>query len=145
MRYYSKETGCTYLPGIHDADMPPDAVPISEETFRAIIAGPTPGKVRSHDADGLPILIEPPPAAAEQLSAEGRAWRDSRLSASQWLIDRQRDQVEAGFPLTLGADQYSELMTYRQALRDWPLAADFPQDQSRPVPPAWLAEAENGA
>lgn len=60
MRYYSKKTGCTYLDGIH-TDMPSDAIPISEEIYQSVIASPQAGKIRSHDADGLPILIDPPP------------------------------------------------------------------------------------
>lgn len=59
MRYYSKTTGCTYLDGVH-TDIPSDAVPISEELYRSVIANPVPGKIRSRDAEGLPILIDPP-------------------------------------------------------------------------------------
>ncbi|VXD04281.1 hypothetical protein [Pseudomonas sp. 9Ag] len=58
--YYSKTTGCTYLPAIHGAAMPADAVPISAERYDTVIANPADGKVRSHDADGQPILIDPP-------------------------------------------------------------------------------------
>ncbi|MCF6782589.1 phage tail protein [Stutzerimonas stutzeri] len=60
MRYYSKQTGCTYLSGHHDR-MPADAIPITEDRYRETIGNPAPGKIRSHDADGLPILIDPPP------------------------------------------------------------------------------------
>lgn len=58
-RFYSKETGTTYLQGIHQ--IPADAVVIPEARYQEVIANPAPGKVRSHDADGLPILIAPPP------------------------------------------------------------------------------------
>lgn len=143
-RYYSQLTGCTYLSGLNAA-MPGDAVPITEERFLAVIGNPESGKVRGHDTDGLPTLIDPPAATVEQLSIVARTWRDSRLGASQWVIDRHRDQVDAGISLTLTGDQYAELMIYRQALRDWPLDTDFPQDQSKPAPPVWLAEVESGA
>lgn len=59
MRYYSKSTGCTYLEGVH-TEIPVDAVEISEDRYLSVLANPSLGKVRSHDADGLPILIEPP-------------------------------------------------------------------------------------
>lgn len=59
-RYYSKTTGCTYLPSVHGKDLPEDAVPIPDEIYSRVIANPEPGKVRSHDSDGLPILIDPP-------------------------------------------------------------------------------------
>lgn len=60
MRYYSKTTGCTYLSGRHNR-MPSDAVPITEERYQETIANPVQGKIRGHDAAGLPILIDPPP------------------------------------------------------------------------------------
>lgn len=59
-RYYSRETGCTYLASIHGSQIPPDAVVISEARYLEVIGNPQPGKIRSHDADGLPILIDPP-------------------------------------------------------------------------------------
>lgn len=59
MRYYSKSTGTTYFDALHSA-IPADAVPISEDRYLQVIANPTPGKIRSHDAEGLPILIDPP-------------------------------------------------------------------------------------
>lgn len=59
-RYYSKSTGCTYLSGVHD-QRPEDAVEISENRYLLVLANPPSDKIRSHDADGLPILIDPPP------------------------------------------------------------------------------------
>lgn len=59
--YYSETTGCIYLPAIHGDAMPTDAVPISAERYEQVIANPAPGKVRSHDGDGLPVLVDPPP------------------------------------------------------------------------------------
>lgn len=69
-RMYSPTTGNTYLPGIHTS-LPPDAIPISNERYQSVIANPTAGKVRSHDAAGLPILVDPPPhvPTAEELCA----------------------------------------------------------------------------
>lgn len=58
-RLYSKQTGCTYLEGFSPS-IPDDAVPISEEVYLAVIANPDPEKMRSHDEDGLPILVDFP-------------------------------------------------------------------------------------
>ena len=58
-RIYSQETGCCYIRGLH-SQIPDDAVELSQAVFDSVIANPTPGKIRSHDADGLPILIDPP-------------------------------------------------------------------------------------
>ncbi len=57
-RFYSKETGNTYLQGVHQ--IPAGAIPIPEDRYLAVIANPQPGMVRSHDANGLPILVPPP-------------------------------------------------------------------------------------
>jgi len=59
-RFYSRTTGCLYLEG-HHFDMPQDCVVIPEDIYKAVLANPAPGKIRSHDADGLPILIDTPP------------------------------------------------------------------------------------
>lgn len=59
MRYYSRSTGCTYLPELH-GQLPADAVPIPDNIYLTVIANPAPGKVRAHDADGLPMLVDPP-------------------------------------------------------------------------------------
>lgn len=58
-RFYSASTGCTYLAGLSTA-VPADAVEISEDVFLSVIANPAPGKIRGHDASGLPVLIDPP-------------------------------------------------------------------------------------
>ena len=58
-RFYSQKTRSTYLEGVHE-NMPPDAVEILEDRYLTVIANPTPGKIRSHDEHGLPILIDPP-------------------------------------------------------------------------------------
>lgn len=78
--------------------------------------------------------------AAQKLAA--RQVRDQAITDSQWLVDRHRDQVDAAVATTLTAAQFTELLVYRQALRDWPTAADFPSLPDLPAAPAWLAAAE---
>ena len=79
-RFYLKEsetTGTTYLEGVHV--IPAGAVEISEDRFLSVIANAEPGKVRSHDANGLPILIDPPvyvPTADDHRAAvASRRWQ----------------------------------------------------------------------
>jgi hypothetical protein len=83
---------------------------------------------------GLPEAVAPDPAVE-------RAWRDGELIRTEWLIARHRDEVEMTNPTTLSAEQYGELLAWRQLLRDWPESAAFPDSAARPVPPAWLATA----
>lgn len=139
-RYYSKTTGCTYLASLHGANMPTDAVPIDEQRFLSVIGNPAPGKIRSHDAQGLPILIDPLPPTADELSVRERLWRDAEIERVKWLRERHRDQLDIGEQTTLMPEQFHELLVYMQALRDWPQSPDFPDSQHRPAVPAWIAE-----
>ncbi len=75
--------------------------------------------------------------STEQLAASARTKRDAALTACEWLVIRHRDQTDAGAGTTLTAAQYKELLTYRQALRDWPTTTGWP-DVALPTPPAWL-------
>lgn len=134
-RFYSQSTGCVYIVGIHQT-MPPDAVEISSDRYDAVIANPAEGKVRGHDAEGLPILIDRVPNVA----GEERGWRDGELSSVIWLRDRHRDQLDLGAETTLTSEQFTGLLTYMQELRDWPQSPDFPDSQHRPTAPVWIAE-----
>lgn len=140
-RYYSLSTGTTYLEGIH-LEMPSDARPISEALFLDVIANPDPSKTRSHDADGLPILIDPPTVVltVEALADRERALRDSQVSATEWLVTRHRDELDMQRVTTLTAERFAELLVYRQTLRDWPQDGHFPSSEFRPVAPTWLAD-----
>lgn len=78
---------------------------------------------------------------AQQQEAAERTWRDAELNDTQWPVARHRDELDAGTATTLSADQFAELLAYRQALRDWPAAKAFPDSDARPAAPAWLAAA----
>lgn len=138
-RFYSRTTGCTYLEGIHES-MPADAVQITEDRYLAVIASPPLDKVRGHDADGLPVLIDPPPPSPAELAENERRWRDSMLNPLVWLRDRHRDQLEIGAATTLTPEQFAELLEYMQQLRDWPQSEAFPDSAQRPMAPSWIAE-----
>lgn len=138
MRKYSKSTETSYIVGLHP-NIPSDAVEISDECYERVIGNPEPGKVRSHDLSGLPILIDPPPATQDQLANIERLWRDDQIRRLRWLRERHRDEVDSARPTTLTTEQSGELLDYVQALRDWPVAADFPRSERRPAPPSWVA------
>ncbi|MET3051014.1 phage tail assembly chaperone [Pseudomonas alkylphenolica] len=140
-RYYSQTSGTCYLEGIHD-QIPADAVLIDGERYDEVIANPDPAKLRSHDAVGLPILIDEPTwqPTADELAAHERVWRDTQVSETEWLVARHRDEQDMQLATTLTADQFTELQTYRQALRDWPQSSLFPDTERRPEAPPWIAE-----
>lgn len=102
------------------------------EIYAAAVAG-TYGVIAAYVA---------PTYTTAELAATARAWRDTEIEDSQWVVERHRDQVAAGGALTITADEFSELLAYRQELRDWPAASDFPSDASKPAAPSWLAGAE---
>lgn len=58
-RLYSKSTGTTYFKGFN-RDIPADAMAITEALYILVLADPAPGKVLSHDAQGLPMLVDRP-------------------------------------------------------------------------------------
>ncbi|MBC3494257.1 phage tail protein [Pseudomonas taiwanensis] len=90
---------------------------------------------------GETVSKEPLPAlSVEALRANERDWRDMQMESTEWLVSRHRDEQAMQLETTLTAEQFTEMLTYRQELRDWPSAAEFPDDQARPVPPAWLLE-----
>lgn len=75
---------------------------------------------------------------ASEQSAE-RQWRDAEIESIKWLRERHRDESDIGLANTLNDEQFKELLTYLQQLRDWPQSSEFPAVASRPVPPEWVA------
>ena len=125
-RFYLKEsetTGTTYLEGVHV--IPAGAVEISEDRFLSVIANAEPGKVRSHDANGLPILIDPPAYVPTA---------DALCSRIDDAADAARARV-AGDPLR--AVEYDRAHIEAQAFAD----AGYPADA---VPRTVAAWAING-
>lgn len=57
---------------------------------------------------------EPKDPTNEELELLGRLWRTEQLQKTDWIV-----------PIT-DHPQHAAYMTYRQALRDWPSTADFP-------------------
>ncbi|WP_085694372.1 MULTISPECIES: phage tail assembly chaperone [unclassified Pseudomonas] len=136
-RFYSRTTGNTYLAGHHTL-LPDDAVEIDDERYETVIANPAAGTERSHDDQGLPVLIEAAPVSDEQTARQAKAWRDKEFDRVVWLRDRHRDEVELMKSTTLSDAEYQSLLAYLQALRKWPQTKKFPSARSRPKKPAWL-------
>lgn len=62
--FYSKSTGGFYATAIHGDNIPTDVVEITVEEHQALIEGQSQGKRIVPDADGVPVLQEPPPFVA---------------------------------------------------------------------------------
>lgn len=95
-------------------------------------------------------LLEPPKPekAYQKLNWDGSSWdfvndanialeiiritRDRLISETDWLVLRHKDELDRGVITSLSNSEYQELLTYRQALRDFP---DTVQDLFNPTYP----------
>lgn len=136
--FTSKKTHGFYDAAIH-ACMPDDAIEISVGRHVELMAGQSVGKIITWRDDGFPVLVDPPPPSAEELSVAERNWRDVQLAVTDDVVSRHRDELEDQSKTTLTAKQYSELQAYRRALRNWPEAGEFPLSEHRPPAPIWLS------
>ncbi|QTI81500.1 phage tail assembly chaperone (plasmid) [Roseomonas marmotae] len=125
---YAASTGGFYDPAIHKK-IPAGAVEITDKKYRELLAGQSAGKLIQSDAQGRPVLVDPPDPAPtpEQLAELVRTKRNALLTACDWtsLPDA---------PLT--EEQRAAWRAYRQALRDVTDQPGFPADVVWPTPPA---------
>lgn len=135
--FTSKKT-CGFYDASINASMPDDVVEISAERHAELLLGQSEGKVIIWGDDGFPMLADPLPPSVEALAASERVWRDQRLSETDGVVTRHRDELEEGIDTTLTALQYNEPQAYRRLLRSWPEAGGFPLIEHRPPAPLWL-------
>lgn len=68
--------------------------------------------------------------------------RISTLQNTDWYVSRHQEQVSLGLQTTLSQQQYEELLTYRQALRDlgasYNLEVTLPNAVTWPTKPTWM-------
>lgn len=104
------------------ADMPEDVVEISIDSYNALLAGESEGKVIA--CKGVAPYLEDRVLSSQELSANIRARRDQELTASDWTQLQDVSQpVKQSW-----AD-------YRKALRGVPQQSDFPLDVTWPIKP----------
>lgn len=123
------------LPPVHEL------IEISKETYLALLAAQSVGKVIQTNSKGRPEAVEPTPPSGEELARRERLWRDRVIAGTDSMVVLYRDELEDGRSTTLSSEQYKELQAYRFALRDWPAAANFPATEYRPASPSWLVGA----
>lgn len=138
--FYHAETRSFYDTAVHVADsIPPAAVKVTTAQKKKLLEGERTGQIIVLNNRGEPVLeaLEPDPDAPTRLE---RSWRDSEIQRLTWLRDRHRDELELMRATTLRAEQYTQLLHYLQALRDWAQDEQFPDSGRRPDAPDWLNE-----
>ena len=138
--FFSASVNGFYTDEINGSSYPVDAIEITEQEWRQILYEVSQGKIIEIDDSGKPFTIERPPETEEQLAARERAWRDAEVNSNEWLASRHRDQQDMQLSTTLTTDQFTELLAYRQTLRDWPQTEAFPDSAQRPIAPPWIAD-----
>lgn len=147
MKFYFSPSTTTFFrsdihgePGSDDCSMPDEVREVSVEVFERMLRVREQGGRVIPDEDGLPIAAPPLLPTSEELADKERRWRDRVISTTEWIVTRHRDEVDMGQETMITPEQFSELLRYRQALRDWPTVEGFPNVDLRPNPPGWLAD-----
>jgi len=83
-----------FLPEIHGAEIPADAVEITDAEHADLMAGQAAGQIIAAGPDGRPILIDPPPAAP---AAPKLAPTPAQLRAALAALGLQDDQIDGIF------------------------------------------------
>ena len=85
---YAKSTSGFYDPAIHGANIPDDAVEITAEQHRALINGQSQGMIIVADANGYPVLADPPaPTLIELKAAKNAEINIARAAANTSTFD----------------------------------------------------------
>lgn len=122
--FYSKSTNGFYDTNIHGTNMPADAVEITDATYSSLMAAQAGGKIIQANSKGAPVAVAPSAPTSAQLADDARKKRDELLTGCDWT---QLPDAPAGV-----AAKYAP---YRQALRDWPSSAGFPDLTTLPAVP----------
>ena len=129
--FYSKSTGGFYSAEIHGDAIPADAIEITCDEHAALLTGQSAGQRIEADEHGRPVLRDAPALDNDALADAARARRDALITATDYLL-------MPDYPISAG--QLAEVRAYRQALRDVPLQAGFPQAIDWPTPPIITTE-----
>ena len=126
--------------GSDECSMPDDVLEVSSELFERLSRVREQGGRVVPDENGIPIAAPALLPTSEERAEKERRWRDLVISTTEWIVTRHRDEVDMGQETMITPEQFSELLRYRQALRDWPTVDGFPNVDLRPNPPGWLAD-----
>ncbi|RMP24932.1 hypothetical protein [Pseudomonas coronafaciens] len=78
------------------------------------------------------IVVQADPALLAKL------WVELRLKVSDNLVSQYRDARDLGGELPVTPEQFTQLLTWRQAVREWPQVRGYPKENTQPVTPDWI-------
>ncbi|EPE6566175.1 tail fiber assembly protein [Citrobacter freundii] len=113
---------------------PDDAVEISVEYWEALLDGQSNGKYISSNADGFPVLTDPPPPTTEALIAEAERLKSALMAQANNAIAPLQDAVDLDMATDEESTALSEWKKYRVLL--------MRVDTTKPVWPTLPASAE---
>lgn len=119
--FYSKSTSGFYDTAIHGNNIPADAVEITKAEHAALLSGQSEGKHIVPDADGVPVLQEPPPFVAPDVGQV--TMRQARLAL---LESGKLDLVAPAIDQLSEPDRTKARIEWEFAQdvrKDWPLIA----------------------
>lgn len=139
MLYFNSDAATFYDTDVHGEGIPAGSIEVTSDQRRDLIAAIANGHPVACVA-GVITIGEVPAPSPDSLAEDERTWRDAEMQSNEWLVARHRDEQDMQLATTLTAEQFAELLVYRQALRDWPQSEAFPDSAQRPVAPPWIAE-----
>ncbi|RNM21087.1 phage tail protein [Dickeya undicola] len=122
--FYSKATNGFYSKAINGANIPDDAIEISDDDYQHLLSEQALGNTIIFDElTKKPVAVTPAPVSETQLAEAARRQRDNLLLASDWTqaSDAPVDQ--------------QTWRSYREILRQVPEQAGFPHNVEWPVLP----------
>ena len=99
MYKFSAKTTGFYLIGFH-ADIPADAVDITENKWRELMSGQEAGKIIAADDTGYPVLLDRPAPTHEQFVAAAEQEKQNRIDEALQSISVISLKLRAGRVLT---------------------------------------------
>lgn len=112
-----------------------NTIELTNDQYQMLLDGQSIGKRMAVDESGSPVLLDPLPPSGDQLADIKRAERDAALSATDWIVARNQDEVMLnGQGTSITGAQLTTLLEYRKALRDLPEAASWPNVDLPAVP-----------
>ncbi|MGN2406464.1 hypothetical protein ACTACD_11800 [Pseudomonas syringae] len=78
------------------------------------------------------VVVQADPALLAKL------WVELRLKVSDNLVSQYRDARDLGGELPITPEQFTQLLTWRQAVREWPQVPGYPMETTQPVTPVWI-------